>query len=37
MTSNCPFKLALEPAHRSDPNPLYGAMPAVPTRIDGER
>ena len=37
MTDTCPFKLALEPAHRSDPYPLYAAMPSVPTWIDGER
>jgi cytochrome P450 len=37
MTGICPFKLALEPAHRADPYPLYAAMPRVPTRIDGER
>jgi cytochrome P450 len=37
MAGICPFKLALEPAHRANPYPLYAAMPPVPTRIDGER
>jgi cytochrome P450 len=37
MTEACPFKLALEPAHRADPYPLYAAMPPVPTRIDDRR
>jgi cytochrome P450 len=37
MAGICPFTLALEPAHRANPYPLYAAMPPVPTRIDGER
>jgi hypothetical protein len=37
MPGICPFKLALEPAYRANPYPLYAAMPPLPTRIDGER